>query len=205
MKKKKTSEPVSKLQTPFGIAAAWFVALLLLFVFDAPLSDALLFLPFRWCFIAVPCGLMLWALQAWAFSKPRNHNQLIAMTVTCAVGLTLYFTIGFQFGRRVLFEIRQPHYEAMLASAMVTGEIPGGDGHVESGPPQRFAFYWQRGVTDNWVGAVYDPTGDIARINHINDWSDRNDPEVDGLVELFGGTFYSCESVGGGWYLCWFT
>jgi hypothetical protein len=107
--------------------------------------------------------------------------------------MALFFTSGFRLGRLALFQIRKPRYEKLLAEATSTRSVPRDAGHYEEGPPERFAFYWQRGIIDNWAGVVHDPTGEIMNLGR------------DDIRLLFGGVIYKCEPLGDGWYLCWFT
>ena len=78
--------------------------------------------------------------------------------------------------------------------------------HVDDGPPVRVAFFWFRGVTDNWVGLVFDPTGDVMKVNQLRaeklKW---NDPRFQGINMMFGGELYHAEHLSGPWYLCGFT
>lgn len=45
----------------------------------------------------------------------------------------------------------------------------------------------------------------MGRIAAINDAEDWNAIHRSGLSDLFGGTYDRCQSMGGGWYICWFT
>ena len=60
-------------------------------------------------------------------------------------------------------------------------------------------------MLDNWVAVVYDPTGDIARINIAKNLEELSNPAAADLVVMFGGTYYRCQDMGDGWYICWFT
>lgn len=182
----------------------WAVLLGVLFVVQAPLLDALwmLYLPIHW-FFPVGGG-VLGIIGIWLLIRKRDWRALVPV-VWCAVGLTLFFTSGFRHGRRILFEIRQDHFEEMLAEAKRTGTGPATEGDLDPGPPERWAFMWQRGVTDNWVGVVYDPTGDVMQVNRADGWDELRDPALSKIVMLFGGTLHRTEHMEGDWYLCWFT
>jgi hypothetical protein len=47
----------------------------------------------------------------------------------------------------------------------------------------------QRGVTDNWVGLVYDATGEVLRAREFRPvWSNWDDPKLSHVRDLFGGS-----------------
>ena len=80
------------------------------------------------------------------------------------------------------------------------------DGQIDPGPPVRIAFYWQRGVIDNWVGLVYDPTGKVIKANKFkSDWSNWGDASLAEVKGLFGGDLRRAKRMSKNWYLCWFT
>ena len=178
----------------------WFAFLWLLFILRDPLIDIffILYLPVHWGLFAAGC-----VIAAISFvTIYRNWQQGTFSLTVCIIGIILFFTIGFDSGRYVLFQIRKPDYENQLNRANSTGRVDKGSGHTETGPPKLHAFYWQRGIIDNWSGVVYDPTGRIERINDSNGWDEVQDHELAGL---FGGLYYRCQNVGDGWYICWFT
>jgi len=188
------------LKHPLIVSTIWFAALCLLFVFATPLSESLdiLYLPLHWSvFLA---GVLLATCAA--STMPRNRTRGAAALLLCVTGCGLFFSVGFDWGRFLLFQIRKPGYEQRLSQAESLGRVPGDLGRTETGPPKLHAFYWQRGVVDNWSAVVYDPSGRIAQINNARGWDEIH---AHALSRLFGGTYYRCQAVGGGWYICWFT
>ena len=182
------------------MAILWFTLLWLLFVFATPLTELLfmLYFPVHWGVFFVGCVIATFALA----TIKRHHRRSGVVLAICLTGFTLFFSVGFDWGRYLLFQIRKPAYEEQLSQAKELGHVPRDLGYTENGPPRLHAFYWQRGVVDNWSGVVYDPSGKISQINDANGWDEIHSHN---LSELFGGTYYRCQNVGGGWYICWFT
>ncbi len=76
---------------------------------------------------------------------------------------------------------------------------------IDAGPPVRVALIWA-GFLDNWVGIIYDPTGEVLKSNDLKrDYSNWNDPKLAPVKELFGGDMQSAEHLWGDWYFCGFT
>jgi hypothetical protein len=186
------------------LVASWWLFLLLFFVFTTPIADAMWFaFPLLyWGVVAVGGGLVI----ALLFRAKKERRVPVLSLVMACLGLVLFFTSGFQLGRKAYFQIRKGHYEALLEKAVRTGEVPTQEGEFDEGPPPRYAFYWQRGITDNWAAVVHDPTGLVLRVNEVRpDLQDLHDPKWSEAVSLFGGDLHHCEHLGGDWYLCWFT
>jgi len=135
----------------------------------------------------------------------RGFRPVVVALLITIIGLTAFFTDGFRIGRLAYFQIRKSHYEHLLSDAMNSGEVAAKNGYIDRSPPVRYAFYWVRGVTDNWVGVVYDPTGRVMLVNQANGWDGLSDPRWKDVVYLFGGTLYKSEKLGNHWYLCYFT
>ena len=58
------------------------------------------------------------------------------------------------------------------------------------------------GILDNWVGIVYDDTGEVMRVNALDDETEwRESP----ITQLFGGDMTYARHLEGNWYLCSFT
>jgi hypothetical protein len=189
------------MKPPLLMAISWFALLWMLFVFTAPLSQAL-FILFPPVLAAVLLAGCLIAVIALATIR-RGHRRSIAVLAICLTGFTLYYSnAGFEWGRYVLFQMRKPTYVRQLAEAERLGQVPEELGCTDNGPPKLHGFYWQRGVLDNWSVVVYDPSGRIAKINDARGWDEIHSND---LSNLFDGTYYRCQDVGGGWYICWFT
>ncbi|MEO1998584.1 MAG: hypothetical protein ABGZ17_25345, partial [Planctomycetaceae bacterium] len=137
---------------PLIVATIWFASLWLLFIFSTPLSESLfiLYLPVHWGIFLAGCGI---ATIAFA-TLSRKRLRGVSVLCLCAVGFVLFFTVGFDCGRHLLFQIRKPAYEQQLSQAKRLGHVPRALGRTENGPPELYAFYWWRGVTDNWSGVV---------------------------------------------------
>lgn len=187
---------------PTMIAAVlWLLAMVALFVFMAPLADALMLLTVLVLGPLLVVGGVI--AMVGLLTVRRDWRHAVAVLAICGTGFLLYSSnMGFVWGRHVLFQLRKPDYVRQLAAAEALGEVPEGQGSTDPGPPVVHGFYWQRGMLDNWSAVVYDPTGRIAAINDAEDW---NAIHRSGLSDLFGGTYYRCQSMGGGWYICWFT
>ena len=175
-------------------AFVWLVALLFFFVFSAPIADRLwmIYLVPHYGMVLVGVGIGL----AVVLRTVRKKQVSLVPLAIVVLGLVLFFTVGFRGGRLALFLLRASHYEELQEKATRTGELARDEGVIEDGPPVRYAFYWQRGVLDNWVGVVYDPSGELLKA------VEQKDGE---MAVLFGGTLYRCEHMRGHWYLCWFT
>jgi len=188
------------LKHPLIVATIWFASLWLLFVFATPLTESLyiLYLPLHWAVFLAGCVIATCAGTTFSRNRLRGAVALLL----CVTGCVLFFTVGFDWGRYLLFQIRRPGYEQRLSQAEALGRVPGELGRTDTGPPKVHAFYWQRGVVDNWSGVIYDPSGTIAQINAARGWDEIH---AHALSRLFGGTYYRCQDVGGGWYICWFT
>jgi hypothetical protein len=185
-------------------AVCWLLALLLFFVFTPLLAEKLwvLYLLPYWGMVAAGVVLLIVALVR----AKRQFRAVVPTLVMVGLGLALFFTSGFRLGRQGYFQLRKGHYEALLEEVVRTGEMPPHSGELDEGPPLRYAFYWQRGVTDNWVAVVHDPTGLVIRVNEVRpDLENLHDPKWSEAVALFGGHLYRCEHLEGDWYLCWFT
>ncbi|MDP7034634.1 MAG: hypothetical protein QF752_09100 [Planctomycetota bacterium] len=189
------------MKPPLIVALIWFASLGLLFVFTAPISQALFFLfpVILWAVLFAGCLIAIVALA----TVKRDHRRGGAVLVICLIGFSLYYSnVGFEWGRYVLFQIRKPMYVQQLAEAKQRGHVSEDLGRTDNGPPKLHGFFWQRGILDNWSVVVYDPTGRVAKINDANGWDEIHSHD---LSSLFGGTYYRCQHVGGGWYICWFT
>lgn len=183
------------------LAAAWLALLLIVFVFTAPLADAL-FLLFPLLMVMFLLNGSVLAVVAVVTAKARWRRSA-AVLALLVIGGSLYASnLGFRWGRVVLFQLRKPAYERQLARAIALGRVPDEIGCTDPGPPVIHGLYWQRGILDNYSLVIYDPSGKIADINQMEGWDAIH---ANRLSDLFGGTYYKCQAVGGGWYICWFT
>jgi hypothetical protein len=185
------------------VSAVWLMLLCGFFVFSTPMAEWLwlAYLPLHWGCVSVGGVILIAGIVA----SVRGRRAALLSVCIAVLGISLFFTEGFYLGRLALFELRKERYETLLSEAQRTGEIPFGEGRIDEGPPTRYAFYWQRGVTDNWAGVVYDPTGNVERVNEIPGMDDLHGEEWSEVITLFGGHMYRCQHLEGAWYLCWFT
>ena len=186
------------------VASLWFLVLCLLFIFSAPLTETLwLIAPLlQLAWVALGLVLIVIAIVFWVKRRRRTVFPILLI----ASGILFFFTSGFRVGRFVLFQIRKDRYETLLREVETTRKICEGEGAIDNGPPLRYVFYWERGVSDNWVGLVYDPSGEVMKANQFkSDWSNWDAPELQEVKSLFGGDMLDSEHVEGPWYICWFT
>jgi len=178
---------------PF-LVVVWLVTGVLWCVFEHDIWETTgfhIFSPVWWCLLAAGTALTLAALR-WVMPD-RKHRLPATVALLIAVsGLALLF-----FGRSFLsmdvrFQLSMSHYERRVAEVLAGRRTKATDiAGIERGPPDRVAFYWKRGVTDNWVGLVYDPTGDVVNAAACQDF--------------FGGTMTHSRHLTGPWFICWFT
>ena len=188
------------MKPPLATTIVWFFILNLLFICNDPLSEFMYIFYdlIRWGMILI--GALLAVMACVTFSRLRLRSMIVLLL--CVIGTACFYSVGFQYGRYVLFQMRKVGYEQQLTLAQEAGEAPRELGRTDDGPPQLFAFYWRRGSLDNWSAVIFDPTGDIPRINDAETWDEIHAHD---LSRLFGGTYYRCQPVGNHWYICWFT
>jgi hypothetical protein len=181
----------------------WAILLAALFIFTPPLQDALwaFYLPLPYLPV-LPAAILLIVTLVRGFRSAWSRT-LPALVILVA-GLSLLFTSGFALGRRAYFEIRKSHYEEVLAASLRTGTIPENEGRADPSRPKQYALYFQRGFRYHWVGAIYDPFGEVMRVNEAGRYEQLQDSSGEDIHGWFGGILVRAEDVGGGWYLCWF-
>jgi hypothetical protein len=191
------------------VAAVWLLIALGWTLFEKDLWEEpwdIILIPVRWGLNG--CGVIL-ALIALRHTMPDGENRPSAVTALflTAAGLVLMFA-GCQFlSQDVRFRLSKEHYERRLAEVLAGKVTSRADvAGIEFGPPDRVAFYWKRGVTDNWVGLVYDPTGEVLQAREFRrDWSNWTDPKLEKVRDLFGGSMCGARHLTGPWFICWFT
>ena len=180
-----------------------------------------------WVILRTPLAGLLWVLASVIFAvttlvffglsianlrKPSRNSFAIA-TLGCVAGCLL-FTFSRPLVNKAKFAVERALYEKKLAlvlqakSAGIPLEQLGiyDLAEVDDGPPVRVAFYWSRGVVDNWVGLVYDPTGDVMKANAFkSNWTNWHDPNLQPIKMLFDGDLFRAQHLSGHWYLCSFT
>jgi len=138
-------------------------------------------------------GVAIFVLAAIRIRK--QHRTAIACLVVIVFG-SLAFVCEDYLAVNVRFRISQTHYEKRLQSVLSSDSAAKADdvAGVEGTTSKRVAFYWIRGVTDNWVGLVFDPTDSLAEPRS----SQRQ-------AQYFGEDLVSARHLNGHWYLCTFT
>jgi hypothetical protein len=188
----------------------WVIATLLLLVFFPDLASVLgiLMLGVQLAFLAFAINLLVCAL-----ARMRRSPRVATVCALIIVGgLVFAFTGGRSWGESARFAIVRHSYEHRLQEILSSFERGTpmesryAEYEIEPGPPVRVAFMWQAGVTDNWVGLVYDPTGIVMKANEFKrDWSNWKDPALEPVKRLFGGDIVQTRHFKDHWYLCVFT
>lgn len=190
-----------------GMAFGWSA------VFERLWIGALV-LPALWA--AVGVGLL--ARSCWRAATNRETWRG-AVAVTALAGLTVVAAVPLAaLGDAVRIDARLRSLEPAVAvilerhRADLTGTYGWQEGDanlpfvVDAGPPIRIAFLVPGGVTDNWTGIVYDPSGAVLQANTFAaDWSNWDDAALATVKSLFGGDLYRCEHLEGPFYRCFFT
>lgn len=148
----------------------------------------------------------LWAGMRRGWTWPRLTAAGLVLAGALVVGETGP-GIGDAMAARD-FEYRflrmKPRYERVVKELAPRRQVPehGTSGDVgfvvDAGPPRRIAFPQPGGITDNWEGVVYDPSGALEQAKG----GASTPPE---LARLFGGRLLSCRPIRGHFYRCWFT
>jgi len=176
------------------VVAFWLLVALLWSIFEKDLweeSWLFIFTPVRWGLIGSGVILALVALRQIMPGGENRHCAIAALFLAIS-GLVMMFAGREFLSQDVRFLLSKAHYERRVAEVLAGRRAKAPDiAAIERGPPDRVAFYWKRGVTDNWVGLVYDPTGDVVNAAACQDF--------------FGGTMTHSRHLTGPWFICWFT
>jgi hypothetical protein len=205
-----------------SLIAGWCVAGLALLLAAGPLLSA-------FTILAVVAGAGVVAVYAVAtvvvlFSvgraaaasrTPKAWAQLCAVPLLFAVLFFGSYTIMWVGNRAysyARFAVLYPAYSSIVSglSESQLVERRGTYGfvryEVESGPPVRIVFPHFGGITDNWVGTVYDPTDEVGK---ATGWKYSGETQEytapDNIKGLFGGDIVSCARLLGHYFLCTFT
>ncbi len=163
--------------------------------------------PLLWCGVGVVVlGCLLWSARA----RDGRHLALgRALVVVVAVASYVPLSwLGRYATDRIRFEWQRPAYDRIVRSLSSPHEVAhleadGLDYIVDPGPPVRVAFVWPGGITDNWCGAVYDPTAGVLRVNQLPRWTEQWRHAAE--TQLFGGDMTSCRVLREPYFLCCFT
>jgi hypothetical protein len=191
----------------WALIAVWALLALLLDLLWIDLYDRFWVIAFvlpatLWLGIAGLAG----SIAVRAFRDRAWAAPMILLAALASVG-TLQGLAGERIGLLARFHTLRPRYRAIVADIQAGRVPPGGTRYlIEQGIPLRVAFPWPGGITDNWCGVVYDPSGLVLKARLFRpDLSNFGDPALRQVRSLFGGDLRSCEPLGGHWYFCCFT
>ncbi len=172
----------------------WGLGLLTMVVYSKDLEELfwLLYDPLLIGFVWI-AGVAIFVLAAIRIRK--QHRAAITCLFVIVFG-SLAIACEDYLAVNVRFRISQSHFEERLQSVLASDSAAKADdvAGVEGTTSKRVAFYWFRGVTDNWVGLVFDPTDSLAEPRFSR-----------GQAQYFGGDLVSARHLNGHWYLCTFT
>jgi hypothetical protein len=190
--------------------ATWFIANTVLLVFAPDLANVFFLLGYGLQLLVLLLAVFLLVLAV--FRVRRSPLTAVVCVLLIAGGLVFSFTMGRSWGERTRFALVRASYEKRLEEILESFQhgtpmpLHSAEYEIEPGPPIRVAFRWQLGVTDNWVGLVYDPTGMVMKANAFKrDWSNWKDPALEPVKRLFGGDIFQTRHLKDNWYLCSFT
>ena len=143
-------------------AISWALVVLVMVIYSTDLEEALWFLYDPLLIGVVWCsGVILFAFCA--IRIRRHHQALLASVILLGFGV-IAVTCDDYLSMNARFLISQRYYEGRLQVALASNGLDKSkdlDG-VEGIDLKRVAFIWSRGVTDNWVGLVFDPSDSLA-------------------------------------------
>ena len=167
---------------------SWAIALSLVFfgttIFSIDLLNALWILAFvPIIIIALIAVTFSWRMTYMAFKRQKliYWQALFIIIFSCLTSLSYREPLS----RDVRFFLLRPYYENQLAQIQAGESIP----EVKK-EDALIAFYWYRGVVDNWVGLVYDP---------------RESLSLPKSAKIFGGEVTYIYHLHNGWFLCYFS
>jgi hypothetical protein len=152
-------------------------------------------------------GIVLFIIAVSHIRRFRLRALVYILIILAGFGT---FIEGKILAERIRFAFVRSSYEArlheILDKSKGTSIGKNIDYKIDNGSPVRVAFVWEGGIIDNWVGLVYDPSGEVMKANQFKgDWSNWNDPKLRKIKSLFGGDIQRTHHLSGDWYLCFFT
>lgn len=190
--------------------SAWIAVLLLRCLFSHEVAAALWVLD-----LFLVWGLGLWGaglaifllVKGFRMSQGWRHRVVAGACLGLSAGL-VFTPYPDRLGTYFKFYRNLETYQVMVEQ-IVEGSLAEDASlpsyHIDEGPPVRVAFPWG-GIIDNWVGIVYDPSGEVERANAFKkDWSNWGDPELKHVKRLFGGDLRGARQLKKHWYYCSFT
>ncbi|MFT7617833.1 MAG: hypothetical protein ACI97A_001472 [Planctomycetota bacterium] len=183
---------------------AWFFLMLTRFVFWHEIYEELFICALLLDAVLLITGVMLLVHKLVPLRRAREHAfQILAILLI----LWSYFSWGPLIGTAFKLKRNEAHYQATVDSILKTNDyaVDSPTIWVDKGPPVRIAFPWG-GITDNWFGIVYDPTGEVLKANQIEIGGENwHNPKFEPVKKLFGGDMHAAQHMWGHWYYCVFT
>lgn len=172
-----------------AIPVAWAAGTALLViagtVFDVDIEDALWILSpvvHAWIAGIALATIVLLAKRACSGKQRLVHAASATLVVTAWAGALIFAS---DLSTNVRFGLLRPYYEARLRDV----HAGVGDDRVQR-DGSLVAFYCLRGVTDNWMGLIHDPSGNLRL------------PDARGA---FSGDMIHLVRLDEHWFLCSFT
>jgi hypothetical protein len=195
-------------KSPVALAAAFFFAATLAFVFLDDLLGWLLFLAFPIPYVLQFTCVAISFYAAYRLFIRNKKSSAIAIVITALLANTLLLLFGIGWGVRARLILFLPHYSSIVSRvlnnppALYAENIDEGY-RVEPGPPVRVAFPRPFGLLNRWSAIVYDPSGQVMVVNDV-EYLHPRDPNLAQIQDLFGGKLGHSEHLVGPWYLCGF-
>ncbi|WP_137886532.1 hypothetical protein [Pseudomonas sp. 2FE] len=138
-------------------------------------------------------GILIFVASLFIIIKSRSRASTLAALITCTAWIVWLLAPLDLLGVYAKFWLERPQYELAVAE-VVAGKQPdcvtSKFCQYESGSPVPLAFPWE-GIIDNWIGIVYDPSGDVQ--------------DAERFKNIFGGDLLECNHLSGPFFLCSFT
>lgn len=161
-------------------------------------------------------GIILFIISLMQLVKYKTIKTIIIFQVVIVIGiLHLNIIPWFGISEQIKLSFMLPKYKSVI-STISNGTNLGiieknGVSEIDGiqfikGSGEQVAFPWFSGVTDNWIGIVYDPTDSVDNANKFkSDWSNWNDPNLEEVKKMFGGDLEKSILIEENWYKCIFT
>jgi hypothetical protein len=191
------------------ITAIWFVLFILVGASGVFLNDPFdLFMPLFAAFLWLVGGALALGLLASLFYWQRRMLRIICLSLV-VITLPTFYVYGDDISFYSYFYWHKNQYEDVIARVNSSAECSPRNSEkliwvVDCRSPRRIAFPMPGGITDNWVGIIYDPTGLVMQANQVP-MSDIKDLKYAYVVGLFSGDMTSARHLFGPWYVCSFT
>ena len=174
-------------------SSIWLVAIIACTIFTKDL-----FAPFLNPHTFLAFG--LWGAAAFivgfAIRSVVKEKRGVVAIVIVVVGAALIIIFGDRLAIDARFAMARADYETELERIREgqPASHPDFAYMEETGAGLRVAFYWKRGIVDNWSGIVFDPSDSLADASLSS-----------GQRSYFGGDLIYSRHLSGHWYLCGFT